>query len=54
MTEERHIPPTRYIKKWADSAKFQLHSSHLSFVAGTGTRSEMPNFSYTETVKLVA
>jgi len=38
---------TRYIKNWADSAKFQVCSSHLTLCGLTVKRSEMPNFSYT-------
>ena len=38
---------TWYIKNWADSAKFQGRSSHLTLCGLTGNRSEMPNFSYT-------
>jgi len=38
---------TRYIKNWADSAKFQVCSSHLTLCGLTVNRSEMPNFSYT-------
>jgi hypothetical protein len=39
---------TRYIKNWADSAKFQVISSHLTLCGLTVNRSEMPNFSYTQ------
>lgn len=38
---------TRYIKNWADSAKFEVFSSHLTLCGLTVNRSEMPNFSYT-------
>jgi len=38
---------TRYIKNWADSAKFEVYSSHLTLCGLTVNRSEMPNFSYT-------
>ena len=38
---------TRYIKNWADSAKFEVCSSHLTLCGLTVNRSEMPNFSYT-------
>jgi len=38
---------TRYIKNWADSAKFQVCSSHLTLCGLTVNRSVMPNFSYT-------
>jgi hypothetical protein len=38
---------TRYIKNWADSAKFEVFSSHLTFCSLTVNRSEIPNFSYT-------
>ena len=41
---------TRYIKNWADSAKFQVCSSHLTLCGLTVNRSEMPNFSYTHPV----
>ena len=57
MTElKRHLKPltdknaqlvTRYIKNWADSTKYQVHSSHLTLCGLTVNRSEMPNFSYT-------
>ena len=38
---------TRYIKNWANSAIFQVISSHLTLCGLTVNRSEMPNFSYT-------
>lgn len=38
---------TRYIKNWADSAKFQVCSSHLTLCGLTVNRSVLPNFSYT-------
>ena len=38
---------TRYIKNWADSAKFQVCSSHLTLCGLTVIRSVLPNFSYT-------
>ena len=48
MTEiNEHQAVTRYIKNWADNAKFQVHSSHLTMCGLTVNRSEMPNFSYT-------
>lgn len=57
MTElKNHLKPlkdknaqlvTRYIKNWAESAKFQVCSSHLTLCGLTVNRSEMPNFSYT-------
>jgi hypothetical protein len=40
-------PLTRYIKNWADSAKFQVCSSHLTLCGLTVNRSVLPNFSYT-------
>jgi hypothetical protein len=41
---------TRYIKNWADSAKFQVCSSHLTLCGLTVNHSVMPNFSYTQTL----
>jgi hypothetical protein len=38
---------TRYIKNWADSAKIQVCSSHLTLCGLIVNRSVMPNFSYT-------
>ncbi len=38
---------TRYIKNWADSAKYEVFSSHLTLCGLTAYRSVMPNFSYT-------
>ena len=58
MTElEEHLKPltyknaqlvTRYIKNWADSAKYEVFSSHLILCSLTVKRSVMPNFSYTQ------
>lgn len=39
---------TRYIKNWADGAKLEVFSSHLTLCCLTVNRSEMPNFSYTQ------
>jgi len=39
---------TWYIKNWADSAKFEVCSSHLILGSLTDYRSEMPNFSNTQ------
>jgi hypothetical protein len=45
---------TRYIKNWADSAKFKECSSHLTLCGLIGNRSEMPNFSYTHPLAEIA
>ena len=47
LTDKNAQLVTRYIKNWADSAKFQVCSSHLTLCGLTVNRSEMPNFSYT-------
>jgi hypothetical protein len=47
LTDKKAQLVTRYIKNWADSAKFQVCSSHLTLCGLTVNRSEMPNFSYT-------
>ena len=47
LTDKNAQLVTRYIKNWADSAEFQVLSSHLTLFGLTGNRSEMPNFSYT-------
>ena len=47
LTDKNAQLVTRYIKNWADSAKFQVCSSHLTLCGLTVIRSEMPNFSYT-------
>ena len=44
---------TRYIKHWADSAKFQVCSSHLTLCGLTVIRSVLPNFSYTHPLCLI-
>ena len=44
---------TRYIKNWADSAKFQVCSSHLTLCGLTVIRSVLPNFSYTHPLGLI-
>jgi len=47
LTDKNAQLVTRYIKNWADSAKFQVCSSHLTLCGLTVNRSVMPNFSYT-------
>ena len=47
LTDKNAQLVTRYIKNWADSAKLQVCSSHLTLCGLTVNRSEMPNFSYT-------
>lgn len=47
LTDKNAQLVTRYIKNWADSAKFQVCSSHLTLCGLTVNRYEMPNFSYT-------
>lgn len=44
---------TRYIKNWADSAKFEVFSSHLTLCGLTVNCSEMPNFSYTHPLNCI-
>jgi hypothetical protein len=46
-------PVTRYIKNWADSAKFQVCSSHLTLCGLTVNRSVLPNFSYTHPLAIM-
>ena len=47
LTDKNAQLVTRYIKNWADSAKFQVCSSHLTLCGLTVNRSVLPNFSYT-------
>ncbi|OPZ03192.1 MAG: hypothetical protein BWZ11_00308 [Bacteroidetes bacterium ADurb.BinA395] len=50
QTDKNRQCITRYIKNWADSAKFEVFNSHLTLRGLTVNCSEMPNFSYTATV----
>lgn len=53
LTDKNAQLVTRYIKNWADSAKFQACSSHLTLCGLTVNRSEMPNFSYTHPLAVI-
>ena len=63
MTElKKHLKPltaknaqlvTRYIKNWADGAKIEVFSSHLTLRCLTVNCSEMPSFSYTQTLATI-
>ncbi len=47
LTDKNAQLVTRYIKNWADSAEFQVLSSHITLLGLTVNRSVLPNFSYT-------
>jgi len=51
MMIKKHEGIARYIKNWADNTNIQVRSSHLTLCCLTDNRSEMPNFSYTKTLK---
>jgi hypothetical protein len=44
---------TRYIKNWADSAKYEVFSSYLTLCGLIVNRSVMPNFSYTHPLAFI-